>query len=239
MTASPLLVLHIGAAIVGLLSGAAAMSFRKGSRWHGLIGNVFFVSMLCMSGAGAYLAFMKSQTNNVFGGVLTFYLVATAWVTARRRSGKPGVFDFAALLVVLALAASIVTFGIEALTSPTGLKDGMPAGIYFLLGSVALLAAVGDVRMLVRGGIAGTQRLIRHLWRMSFALFVASASIFLARPHLFPAILRRTYVLVFLGVLPLLLMIFWLIRVRFTGAFKGRNRPASVTVLTPSAPGTT
>ena len=79
MTASPLLVLHIGAATVGLLSGAAAMSFHKGSRWHGLSGNVFFISMLCMSGAGAYMAFMKSQTNNVFGGVLTFYLVATAW----------------------------------------------------------------------------------------------------------------------------------------------------------------
>ena len=44
--------------------------------------------------------------------------------------------------------------------------------MYFFLGSIALLAAVGDVRMLVRGGISGTQRLMRHFWRMCFALFL-------------------------------------------------------------------
>ena len=69
--------------------------------------------------------------------------------------------------------------------------------------------------MLVRGGISGTQRIARHLWRMCFALFVASASIFLARQQLFPTLLRKTGVLFFLTVLPLILMIFWLIRVSF------------------------
>ena len=77
--------------------------------------------------------------------------------------------------------------------------------------------------MLVRGGVSGTQRIARHLWRMCFALFIAAASIFLARQHLFPDLLRRTGVLVFLSVLPLLLMIFWLIRVRFKNAFKEKS----------------
>ena len=69
--------LPICAGTAGLLSGAAAMSFRKRSRPHRAAGNVFFISMLGMSGAGAYLAFMKPQMNNVFPVVLTFYLVAT------------------------------------------------------------------------------------------------------------------------------------------------------------------
>jgi hypothetical protein len=55
---------------------------------------------------------------------------------------------------------------------------------------------------------------------MCFTLFIASASIFLARQHLFPAILRKTGVLMLLSLAPLLLMIFWLIRVRFTNARK-------------------
>lgn len=217
---SPLLLLHICGGGIGLLSGAVAMSFRKGSRWHGVAGNVFFISMLTMSGCGAYLALMKSQMSNVLGGLLTFYMVATAWVTARRRDGGTGIYGWVGLLAALTLGALMVTFGIEAATSPSGTKAGMPAAMYFVFGSLALLAAAGDIRMLVRGGIFGVQRIARHLWRMCFALFAASASLFLARPHLFPALLSRTHVLSVLGFLPLILMIYWLIRVRFKDAFK-------------------
>jgi uncharacterized membrane protein len=221
MPYSALLLLHIGGGIVGLLSGAVAMSFRKGSRPHRVAGNVFFVSMLGMSAAGAFLAFMKSETNNVFGGILTFYLVATAWVTARRRERETHAFDLGALLVASALGVFILTYGIEAATSPTGEKEGLPAGIYFFLASVALISATGDVRMLLRGGISGTPRLVRHLWRMCFAWFIASGSLFLARPRIFPALMRTTHTLVLLGILPLILMAFWLVRVRFTRLLAG------------------
>ena len=172
MSFSPILLFHICAGTSGLLSGAVAMSFRKGSRRHRVAGNVFVISMLSLSSSGAFLAFMKSQMNNVFGGVLTFYLVATAWVTARRRDGETGIFDWVALLVALALGAVIVTYGLEAANSQTGLKDGIPAGMYFFLGSVALLSAAGDVRMLLHGGVFGAQRIARHLWRMCYALFI-------------------------------------------------------------------
>ena len=76
--------------------------------------------------------------------------------------------------------------------------------------------------MLVRRGVSGTQRLARHLWRMCFALFVAAASIFLARQRLFPALMRKTGMLLLLSFLPLILMIFWLIRVRFANAYEKR-----------------
>jgi hypothetical protein len=90
------------------------------------------------------------------------------------------------------------------------------------MGTVVLLMAAGDVRMILRG-LSGTRRIARHLWRMCFGLFFASGSIFIARTHLFPAWLSTTPILLFLGVLPLLLMIFWLIRVRFIKQF---NEPA-------------
>jgi hypothetical protein len=41
--------------------------------------------------------------------VLTFYLVATAWATARRRDGKTGILDWVALLVAWALGTLVVT----------------------------------------------------------------------------------------------------------------------------------
>ena len=217
---SPLLILHIVCGTLGMLSGFVAVFLRKGSRQHGLAGNGFVISMLCLSASGVFLAVMKSQPGNILGGTLTFYLVATAWMTARRKDEGTGMLDWSALLVALGLAVVEVTWGLEAAMSPTGLKYDYPPGPYFFLGSVAVLATIGDARMLVRNGIAGTQRIARHLWRMCFALFIAAGSIFLARQHLFPAFMRKTGMLFFLSFLPLVLMIFWLIRVRFPNAYR-------------------
>jgi hypothetical protein len=225
MRFSPILVLHICAGISGLLSGAAAMSFRKGSRRHRVTGNVFSVSMFVLSASGAYLGFMKHQTLNGLMGVLTFYLVATAWSTARRKDGEPGVFDWGALMVALAVGASLVIYGLAAANSQTGLKDGYPAAAYFIFGSVALLFAAGDVRILVRGGVSGAQRIARHVGRMCFALFIAAGSFFLGQQQVFPALLRKTNVLFLPSILPLILMMFWLFRVRLTNAYKGKPLP--------------
>lgn len=218
MSFSPILLFHICAGTIGCLSGFVAVSFRKGSRGHALAGNVFVVSMLGLAASGVFLALLKLQPGNVIGGTLTFYLVATSWMTARRGDTKSTIFDWGAFLVILLLAAVVVTLAAEAAKSPTGRKYGYPAGVYLFLGSVAVLATVGDLRMLVRGGIAGRQRIARHLWRMCFAFFIAAGSIFLARGHLFPTVMRRTGVLYLLTLLPLILMFFWLIRIRYKQA---------------------
>lgn len=216
----PILVLHICGGLVGLLSGAAAMAFRKGSRWHGIAGRVFVVSIMTMAAAGVTLAVMKSQPGNILGGTLTFYLVATAWMTARRATPGTSFFDWGALLIVWAVAIANVTLGIVATLSPTGMVYDYPPGPYFFLGTVAVIATGGDVRMLRGNGVSGTRRIARHLWRMCFALFIASSSLFLARQQLFPELMRKTGTLVLLSFLPLILMIYWLIRVRFADALK-------------------
>ena len=222
MQISSLLVVHISGGIVGLLSGGVAMSFRKGSRGHRVAGNVFFVAMLCLSSAGAYMAyFVKPNMGNVLGGVMTFYMVATAWATARRKDGETWIFDWGALLVALAFGAVAVTFGFQAAYSQTGLKEGYPPVLFFIWGSVALLSAAGDVRMLARGGVfLSAQRIVRHLWRMCLALFIASGSFFLGQQKVFPASWQGLKVWFVPAFLPLVLLIFWLLRVWFTGAFK-------------------
>src|SRR5260370_24436701 len=105
--------------------------------------------MLCLSASGTFLAVMNSQPGNILGGTLTFYLVATAWMTARRRDEEPGILDCGALLVVLAVGACQLTFGLEAANSQTGLKYGYPPWPYFFMGSVALLSSTGGFCMLL------------------------------------------------------------------------------------------
>lgn len=219
---SPILILHISGGITGIVSGFVAMCFRKGSPAHALAGRVFVIAMLCMSSAGAYLAFMKSQTGNLMGGAMTFYMVATAWLAGRRRDGETSILDWGALLIALVFGTIATSFGFQAVYSTTGLKDGYPPPVYFIWTVVVALSVAGDIRMLVRRGVFyGRQRIVRHLWRMCVGLFIATGSFFLGQQKVFPVFLRGLAVWYVPAFLPLLLMIFWLIRVRFKNAYIG------------------
>ena len=178
---SPILAIHIGGGILGLTSGAAAMSFRKGSPRHVLAGKIFVFSMLIMSLGAIYLGTLKHQPGNIGGGIFTFYLILTAWLTARRTDGQTSKFDWLALLIPLLLGITTYISGVEKIRSPLPPSDGVPAGINFFMGSVMMLAAAGDLRMLVRGGVLGARRIPRHLWRMCFGLFIATGSFFLVQ----------------------------------------------------------
>jgi uncharacterized membrane protein len=226
MRYSPLLLLHISAGMTGLLSGAAAMIFRKGSARHAVAGKVFVAAMLTMAASATYLAMLKHQNDNVGGGILTFYLVATAWITARRRNGGTSILDWAAMLVPSALGILLWFRGIQMVQA--GSKEGaLPIGMTFFMGSVMVLAAVGDLRMVLRGGIFGTQRVVRHLWRMCLGFFIATGSFFLGQgSKIFPSVFRQSSWLLIPAFLPLLLLVFWVFRVRFAKAFhKYRTKP--------------
>src|SRR5690348_4246125 len=233
MAYSPILLVHICGGTVGLLSGTAAMSFRKGSPRHVLAGKIFVASMLVMSAGAAYLGVTKHQPANVGGGIFTFYLILTAWLTARRADGQTSKLDWAALLIPLSLGILSWMNGVTVVRSGASSQAGVPVGMIFFMGSVQLLAATGDIRMLLGGGVLGARRIARHLWRMCFGLFTAAGSFFLGpsnRPlrllsavgigqHL-PKVWFSMGVYLFLTILPLVLMIFWLVRVRFSNKYK-------------------
>jgi hypothetical protein len=182
-----------------------------------MAGNIFFIAMLTNGSTAALLG-------NVFGGAITFYLVTTGWLTARRREGETTIFDWGAFLVCLAMGIVIMIDGLRVVTGAVAPKPGVPVGMTLFLGSVVLLAAAGDFRMLVRGGVFGRRRIARHLWRMCFGLFIATGS-FLAQRRVM-AFLGGPKIML-LAALPLIVMIFWLIRVRFKNAYKGKSVPGS------------
>ena len=207
--------IHISMGLVGILSGAAALTFRKGSRPHEMVGQVFFVSMLIMASMGATLAMTYSPNRgNVMGGGLTFYMVATAWATVRRKPGEIGRVEIALALLGSAVAAAGYTFGTMAAISPTHMLDKYHPPLYFIFGSVALLLVAFDVRMIAHGGVTGAARLTRHLLRMCLAMFMATASLFLGQPKVFPMAVRHSGLLTVPVVLVVLALLYSLIRIR-------------------------
>src|SRR4029077_19358055 len=197
MSLSPVLVFHISAGSVALLSGTAAMSFRKGSHWHRLTGTVFVISMLSLSASGAHLGYMKHQMLNGLQGVLTFYLVATAWWTAKRRDGQTGIFDWSALPVPLAVGTGLAFYGLEAANSQTGSLGGSPAAA-FLVPNVSraslphVLCTVHRLRVF----FPGMPNIPRHIAKdaRTFAAEFPAPDLddFLAIPHSLQKCIRRT-----------------------------------------------
>jgi hypothetical protein len=216
-------VVHVGCGTVGLVSGTVAAFAQKGERLHRAAGTVFFVSMLVMATFAAWLAIaVPGQMSNLQGAILTFYLVATAWLTVRRKQREIGSAEKFALAAILCLCVALGGWSIAAATGAApGVKGPLLIATYMVT-AIAAVAALGDARLVLQGGIAGTARVARHLWRMLTALFLSFGSGFgngLARllpgpfhgpPPLFLAPM----------LLPLGLLIFWMIRVRLTGWYK-------------------
>jgi uncharacterized membrane protein len=232
---SPMLHVHMTAGVVGLFSGTAAMSLRKGSQRHATAGKVFVASMLIMAASAVYLAALRHDNNNIGGGILTLYLVTTAWLTARRKDGETSKIDWLVMLVPFVLGTLTWFRGIQMVRA--GSREGaLYVGMSFFMGSMLLLAGVGDLRMLLRGGVFGMQRVIRHLWRMCLGFFIATGSFFLGQgSKIFPSILHESSLLFIPAFLPLVLLIFWLFRVRFTNVYRRMFSPSAGTVLPPSA----
>ncbi|HYA98499.1 MAG TPA: DUF2306 domain-containing protein [Methylomirabilota bacterium] len=223
------LIVHVIAGTIALLAGIVAMASRKGERTHRASGTVFFVSMLVMAIFADYLAIaIPEQIPNLFIGTFTIYLVATAWLTVRRKERSVGAAEKIALALILCLCVPFVTLSFQL---ATGLKPAFKSAVplegpvriaIYLFTIFVAMATIGDAKLIWAGGIAGARRIVRHLWRMCLGLTLAAGSAFTnGLPRLLPKTVHVPLILLFIPQLTsLALLVFWMIRVRFTGWYK-------------------
>ena len=242
MAYSPILLAHIAGGTAGLLSGTAAIIFRKGSVRHALAGRTFVVAMLTMGSLAAYLAIVRKQPSNFGGGVFTFYLILTAWLTARRRPGETRRYDW--LLLLLPLAPGLLTWknGISIVRSGVDSPDGVPVGMSFFYGFGDAADSCGGRSHVTRWRCSGSEahraaslaHVLRTVYRSRLVFYGPSN-----RPlrllsaaglgqHLPPALFSMGVYLI-LTQLPLILLVYWLIRVRFTNWYAGKLIQAATT----------
>ena len=143
-------------------------------------------------------------------------MVTTALLTVRRRDREFHWIDVGAFLVGATVGVLTMKMGFDTVNTASGKINGAPAGMMFFLATVALLAALGDIRMMLAGGLEGAHRIARHLWRMCFSLFIASGSFFLGQAKVIPKPIRILPLLAIPALLPLVLLLYWLARVLFT-----------------------
>jgi uncharacterized membrane protein len=220
-----MLSIHILAGIVALVSGAVALAAAKGARLHRRSGTLFVYAMVTMALLGAAIAMIRgaAPSINVPAGLTTAYLVVTALMTVRPRSSWSRPVDRAAMVFGFVVGAASIIFGIVTLATVTGPAKGMAYPL-FLFGMVGLGGGKSDLKVIRNGGLGGTARLRRHLWRMCLALFIATGSFFLGQAQVFPAPVRDSGLLAVPVFAVLAAMLYWLwrVRARSTRAFAAR-----------------
>ncbi|WDE12227.1 hypothetical protein [Thalassomonas haliotis] len=216
MTFSPLVLIHFLAGSVGILAGFMVFFLPKYSSSHKIAGNTFLIAMLILGLTSVYVAYSRTIFLSLINGVFICYLLATSYMTIKRKAGCYGYFEQLALVVVVAVAIMYFTFGIQAAHSATGKLHGFVPQIFYFFGGVATLAAMLDFRMIYCGGLDGRQRIIRHVWRMCFPLFMATAAFFLGQAKFFPEAVRKIELLAIPVILVILFSGFWLIRIKLS-----------------------
>lgn len=208
--AAAALVLHVGGGAVAIASGYVSIFAKKGGRLHRRAGQVFFAAMLAMAGVGAIVAPMLPDApwTNTTAAVFTLYLTLTGWLTVRRRPGQAGRAEAA----LVAAPAGVVAVGLYWIVASGG---SGAHGVIYAFAVVSLLAIACDAAVLRAGGVTGVARTARHLWRMSAALFVATGSFFFGQPAFQPDWLRASPLPAILGLGPLALLAFWMLRTRW------------------------
>ena len=223
------LVTHFGAALLALAAGTIALAVAKGGRLHKQSGIVFTWAMITTGILAAVLSAYEGKS--VVGAIFACYLVFTAMTTVKPlpRAGRR--IDVALMIFAIATAALLLVQGVVVWQKPHHMFAGVPAGMIFFLGTVCLFAAIGDLRMIREGGLQGTRRLARHLWRMCFGLFIATGSFFIGQMKFIPAPIRVVPLLFVLGIAPLVILLYWMWRVRLqrrvSGIILAREIPAA------------
>lgn len=209
--AASALIVHVTGGLVAILGGFGALALRKGSPGHRGAGLIFFWGMLIMAAGAAYVGYARSELNDVVTAVTIAYFVGTARWAIQGASARTRFLEVAALGAALVIVAANLLFARQA-ASGDGTLYGLPAMLYWISAAIVALAALLDLNFVLRGALPAKHRLIRHLWRMGFALWVAVASFFWGQMQVFPVPVRNFYLLTIPVLVVIVAIAYWLIR---------------------------
>lgn len=211
--------LHIAGGSLALLAGGIALYARKGNTLHRRSGALFAAAMLLMAASAIPLALIAEKPTSLMGGVLVIYLVVTSLITIRRTHRRLDWVSMTSMFAALSIGIAFTRLGLDGLNSADGTLDGLPPQPMFGFGAVALMAALGDLRLTVAREVRRPYRIARHLWRMCFALLLAAVSFFLGQADVIPEPIRHTALLAIPPLAVIVLLIYWMLRVRWPSGF--------------------
>jgi len=217
MGMSLIMVVHAIVGIAVVVSGATALFSSKGSALHRFGGRCFVGLMICMGFIVAASALLTPGTISALGILFVIfinYLVLTSLHTVKRSISRLDFGDYLAPVVALCIFCAGLLLGLDAIDNPIEGTDIPPVEAYFFFAIFALFAMLLDINHLRLGGVRGKHRLLRHLWRMSCALFFSTSTLFTGPGSmLFPESIYNSTVFSIPQTLVIVISVYWIYKV--------------------------
>lgn len=203
-----------------VLTGAMALLLSKGTWLHKLSGRLFVLSMILMGpivGAGVLLTPGSISSLGVFFVFFIIYLVITAWSTIHNSDSHVGLIEVLGPFFAFGIFITGLYMGICASDAGSVDADWSSNEAFFFFSTFAFATMILDVNNLRCRGVQGKHRIVRHVWRMSCALFFATSSLFTGPGSIvFPESIRTSPILSVPQFLVLIISLLWIWRILYS-----------------------
>ena len=182
-----LLIIHIIAGSIGLLTGTINIIKKKGDNAHKSVGKFFFYSMLINGFAGFIMSLIHRNDFLLIVAVFSIYMVATGQrflsLKQLNKEQKPKAIDWILTYTMLVFAFLFITYGSYLLINKVNF------GIVLLVfGVVSCLMAIKDIKV-YKGNIKEKNYwLLLHIQRMVGSYIAALTAFIVVNNHFLPGI---------------------------------------------------
>lgn len=182
-----LLIIHIIAGSIGLLTGTINIIKKKGDKAHKNVGKFFFYSMLINGFAGFIMSLIHRNDFLLIVAVFSIYMVATGQrflsLKQLNKEQKPKAIDWILTYTMLVFAFLFITYGSYLLINKVNF------GIVLLVfGVVSCLMAIKDIKV-YKGNIKEKNYwLLLHIQRMVGSYIAALTAFIVVNNHFLPGI---------------------------------------------------
>lgn len=182
-----LLIIHIIAGSIGLLTGTINIIKKKGDKAHKNVGKFFFYSMLINGFAGFIMSLIHRNDFLLIVAVFSIYMVATGQrflsLKQLHKEQKPKAIDWILTYTMLVFAFLFITYGSYLLINKVNF------GIVLLVfGVVSCLMAIKDIKV-YKGNIKEKNYwLLLHIQRMVGSYIAALTAFIVVNNHFLPGI---------------------------------------------------
>jgi hypothetical protein len=179
-----LLALHILCGSVSLICAGGALSATKGETWHRRFGRFFFYGMTGIFITALPMAMIKLNLFLFVIAFFSYYLAFTGWRFAKNESGKPAMVDWlvSTLMLIIGMTMLVIAWYLHK-------SNATHAATLTVFGMIGVLLSRGNLKLYLRGGTQGNERLVQHFTSMIGATIAAVTAFLVTTVHLQPAII--------------------------------------------------
>jgi hypothetical protein len=166
---------------------------------------------------------MIIQLSSTALAIFVFYLALTGWVAIKRGEGQVGLFEIGALVAPVGICFGALALAFQGAGSPDGAGGDAPYQVAIVLAAFAALLAGLDISVILRGGLAGRQRLARHFGRLCLAVLVTGVSVGIGQAEDIPGSIGGRPFLLAPEIVVAGVAVVWLARAGLTRWFANRR----------------